>query len=400
MGLQTQACTPSAYEHGNALAENGIQRIRGLAGSLMHNLQSKLAVTVSSSHALWSWCMRHSAWILNRFNPRQSLTPFEVVYGKQYRGQICQYGEPVLGFARSSMKGNPKWRRMLFLGKVEGQDSFLLYDGVSLKISRSVRRVKTNWVVYMGFYKQRNLYSWQYKVGFGARVQPTKRRGGPRPASVLPPVTAVEPSRLADEYAEAVKAKALEELKEESELQRMSAFDKPQEIQREVEFGDGSIFEEEVEGPLPVAYALQAVPCQAMSSVQVQQHWQFSQQLVLRTHDDDDVEKSEAKRSKVEDFKKQRINRLVTELEKFIRTVRFGEEQYHTLDSYNAEPQVDDADGSDDPWLGEEELHFAGVDERLWSGHPLSEQPPPPGDEVDRLANEIEISRLPTTRGQ
>ena len=38
MCLQTQACTPSAYQHGNALAENAIQRIRGLAGSLMHSL--------------------------------------------------------------------------------------------------------------------------------------------------------------------------------------------------------------------------------------------------------------------------------------------------------------------------------------------------------------------------
>ena len=36
MCLQTQACTPSAYQHGNALAENAIQRIRSLAGSLMH----------------------------------------------------------------------------------------------------------------------------------------------------------------------------------------------------------------------------------------------------------------------------------------------------------------------------------------------------------------------------
>ena len=38
MCLQTQACTPSAYQHGNALAKNAIQRIRGLAGSLMHSL--------------------------------------------------------------------------------------------------------------------------------------------------------------------------------------------------------------------------------------------------------------------------------------------------------------------------------------------------------------------------
>ena len=79
MGLRTQACTPSAYEHGNALAENGIQRIRGLAGSIMHGLQMKLGATVSTSHALWTWCMRHSAWVLSTYNPHQGLTAYEVV---------------------------------------------------------------------------------------------------------------------------------------------------------------------------------------------------------------------------------------------------------------------------------------------------------------------------------
>ena len=82
MWLWTQACTPSAYEYGNALAENAIQRIRVLAGSLMHGLQTKLAVTVSSSHALWSWCMRHAAWILNWYNLHQGLTAYEVVYSR------------------------------------------------------------------------------------------------------------------------------------------------------------------------------------------------------------------------------------------------------------------------------------------------------------------------------
>ena len=42
MGLETLACTPAAYQHGNSLAENAVQRIRGLAGSLMHALQQKL----------------------------------------------------------------------------------------------------------------------------------------------------------------------------------------------------------------------------------------------------------------------------------------------------------------------------------------------------------------------
>ena len=102
MGLRTQACTPSAYQHGNALAENAIQRIRGLAGSIMHGLQLKLAATVSSSHALWSWCMRHAV------NPHQGLTAYEVVYGKAYNGQVCEYGEPVFEFFQGHNERQPE----------------------------------------------------------------------------------------------------------------------------------------------------------------------------------------------------------------------------------------------------------------------------------------------------
>ena len=45
--------------------------------------------------------MRHAAWILNRFNPHQGLTVFEVVYGKAYHGQACEFAEPVLGYAKT-----------------------------------------------------------------------------------------------------------------------------------------------------------------------------------------------------------------------------------------------------------------------------------------------------------
>ena len=68
---------------------------------------------------------------------------YEVVYGTPYTGQICEYSEPALGFAKSPMKGNPRWHRMLFLCKVDGQDSFLLFNGTSLILTRSVHRVRT-----------------------------------------------------------------------------------------------------------------------------------------------------------------------------------------------------------------------------------------------------------------
>ena len=71
MGLRTQACTPSAYQHGNALAENAIQRIRGLGGSIMHGLQLKLAATVCalvmvheacSQSSSRPYCLRSGVW--------------------------------------------------------------------------------------------------------------------------------------------------------------------------------------------------------------------------------------------------------------------------------------------------------------------------------------------------
>lgn len=70
-------------------------------------------------------------------------------------------------------------------------------------------------------------------------MAPTKRRVTPKAVSFTPPVGIIEPSKLVDEDAEAVKQTAIEEKQEENELQRMSTFDKPGEIQRDVEFGGG-----------------------------------------------------------------------------------------------------------------------------------------------------------------
>ena len=62
----------------------------------------------------------------------------------------------IFGFQMSHSKGNPRWRRMAFLGKIEPQDSYLLQNGFN------------------------------------------------------PPVVDVEPSKFYDEDAEAVRQKALE----------------------------------------------------------------------------------------------------------------------------------------------------------------------------------------------
>jgi hypothetical protein len=236
-----------------------------------------------------------------------------------------------------------------------------------------------------------------------------------------------------DEDAEAVKAKAQEEKNQEGEQQRMTGHDKPAEIQRDVEFGDGRVFEEAetpkvVHVPQPVV-ALPpstAVPSRttrtttevASSSnvggdpvqsvglevpVTPDVHAKVNVPLspryspITREH----VEKgeaAEAKRARTEEHKKPRINKVemhAMECEKAVRTVQFGVEEYHTMDEYDAEWKEDDGPGDlEEALLGEDELYLAGIPEAVWSDWSLKEQPPPPDSSIDLAADEIEINRL------
>ena len=190
-------------------------------------------------------------------------------------------------------------------------------------------------------------------------VVPTRRRVSAKSASFTPPIGVIEPSSLVDEDAEAVKAKAREERMEEDELQRMTEFDKPKEIQREVAFGDGPVFEE-LSSPWTVAHQPEpVVPTSASATVaegtagatlvsgvlpsgEMPIVLQPDPGLQVPQAPDDmpgpsaqisprnspttrvhavDVEEGEAKRAKVEDHKKQCIERLMAEQDKMIRTV-------------------------------------------------------------------------------
>ena len=65
-----------------------------------------------------------------------------LIHGKAYDGLLVPFACPVYAFVRpQSGKGNPRWRMSLFLGKTEGQDSWIVGDGSQVMLTRSVRRV-------------------------------------------------------------------------------------------------------------------------------------------------------------------------------------------------------------------------------------------------------------------
>ena len=75
-----------------------------------------------------------------------------------------------------------------------------------------------------------------------------------------------------------------------------------------------------------------------------------------------------SKRARVETAKKQKVNALMAEQQQMIRVVKFGSEEYHTMDEYSTDfnDEVQEEDGQD-LWKDETELQFAGVPEALWA---------------------------------
>ena len=170
MGLKTRETSAIAYDKGNRLAENAIGRVRAPC-SLMHNLHGRIGVQLQTSSAVWSWALRHSAWLISRFSVVHGATAHELAFGRVFTGELCEFGEPVYAYTIPLSKAAPRWKRMIFLGKAESQNSFVLFDGEAIVLSKSVRRISsTTWRAHLAYYIWFKCYSWQYKSGFGPRI--------------------------------------------------------------------------------------------------------------------------------------------------------------------------------------------------------------------------------------
>ena len=423
MGLPTRKTNPPPYSHGNSLVENAVGRIRPLAGTLMHYLSEQVGIEFSTNSPLWSWAFRHACFLLNRFNPTRGATAFELLYNKAYGGKICNFGEPVFGYATvtpTTGKGTAKWRRMIFLGKSDPQDIYVLFDGHGLVLTRSIRRISTVWRGHLPFYMNFRCWSWEYKTGFGGRIVPTKEQKGALSASFNGPVGEIEPSAFFDEEAEAVKQKHLEEVREEAEGAEMSLHDKQPEVPVQA-VADGpsqpeppmqfpnptNIWDEDPSGEVqPVNMDASAVTSSSAGpgadvprtpDVFAVAPSTPRQSPTTRQHvvDVDDEEGQEAKRARVESSKKQRLERISAEYSSMVRAVQFADETFHTMDEYEHDLQMDDHDNVE-AWIEEEKdfISLDGIPDELWSDAPIDHCPPSPDPSIDRIADRVELSRL------
>jgi hypothetical protein len=189
----------------------------------MEQLQENVRVKLYTANPIWSWAARHAAWLLNRFKPARGVTAYELTHGRPYRVFLALFGEPCFAFVKSARKGERKWYKTLFIGKTENQDAFICFDGEKILLSKSIRRVGQQWGLSLCLYKDFCYPSYDYQTGFGARLIPTKREAVALPtAESLIPLEAIVIKKR-DYEAEAVAKKAIEEGREENELERMRA---------------------------------------------------------------------------------------------------------------------------------------------------------------------------------
>jgi hypothetical protein len=411
MGLKTRETSAVAYDKGNSLAENAIGRIRSLACTLMHQLHGRIGIQLETSNAIWSWALRHSAWLISRFSVIRGATPYELAFGRAYSGELCEFGEPIFGFVIPATKATAKWKRMLFLGKADIQNSYVAFDGQSILLTRSARRINTSWRSHMAYYLHCRCFSWQYKAGFGSRILPTMKKPVPKSVAFDMPLGPVEDSHLHDKDAEAVIQYAEQEKKTEEEQAGMAAND-PLSLALREKLGEGvagelegaQIMDEEPDHPVSAAplhiAADNAVPTEdpglAVPVTPPRDYIEIdSPREAASSRPSDHPSEELLKKQRTEEAKRQRINRLKLEYEERLSAVKIAYKEYFTMDDYTTDLDTDNQMDDSDDWVGEDTVILSGIPESLWSDAPIDQRAPdPPEKWIDDLADRVEIQRL------
>ena len=152
-----------------------------------------------------AWAARNASWALNRFQPVKGASPFELVYGKSYKGLLAGYGEPVHGYVKSL---NREKRDVIYAcswEKLKGK-IYVLTNGVQVVLSKCIRRTDQDWSKHLPIYKGFNAFSCGYQTNFGGGIIVAKRRA----EALLAARTDILRERVTLKFKDEVMAKALE----------------------------------------------------------------------------------------------------------------------------------------------------------------------------------------------
>ena len=154
-------------------AEQAMDQIRQLTGTILAELEHKANCKISTMSPLHAWCWRHASWCHTRFARTDSPSAFELITGRPYQGKLVNFGEIVFGRVKSSIKGKPRWVKMMWLGKIGVSDLRVGITSQGMFIAtRSVRRLPSPDSYQSDFFRVFRDQPW---------TQPAKNLGSARP---------------------------------------------------------------------------------------------------------------------------------------------------------------------------------------------------------------------------
>ena len=91
-------------------------------------------------HAVYSWILRHSGWLLNRFCVgRDGYTAFQRYKGRIYNGEVCDLFEFKVPSPEEA-KPDDRFLLGVWIGKTSRGDDHLIFDGDEVQKCRTVKR--------------------------------------------------------------------------------------------------------------------------------------------------------------------------------------------------------------------------------------------------------------------
>ena len=131
---------PRASHAPNGMAEKAVDIVRTNALTLKAFLEGRIGAVIEGHRHIYRWLMRHSSFLYNRFGVCRGAPPFEILYGRRFKGKLFPFGEVVLFHRASKHRGELQWLRGVWLGLNERNNANVLGTPEGVCESRSIRR--------------------------------------------------------------------------------------------------------------------------------------------------------------------------------------------------------------------------------------------------------------------
>ena len=206
MVLKTPMSTSVAYDNGNSLAENAIAWPNNLqlasCTSFMEGLVFSCQVVQRCGFGRYAMQLGWSAGYQCYVEP--GLSSWHLVEGLL---KICVWVWWTcvrLCASRWQQSGCKVASSFVSWKGWHTHNSYVLFDGESIILAKSIRRISTTWQGHMAYYLHCKCNSWQFKSGFGAGILPTMKKMVPQCVGFEVPLGPIEDNKLHDAEVETV----------------------------------------------------------------------------------------------------------------------------------------------------------------------------------------------------